>query len=211
MTPPKQQLFLSKLPELIIWFFWFFFFPNNQVTQRSCTLCYNLLVLGICHYTVSSVLVVKVAVLSSSTAAIDFGCHRHVGQPHILACCLVKGASLECTLCGLVLLTTWASWKGHHLQLSVHVVVQSVVTGIPPHQGNLLPLWTTGGSHPCMFLAFRVSWWCFCSCCIWCWHWEFPNAAFVPAVSDAFVMLLFSVDSVLTLIQVFLIMTMAVL
>ena len=39
---------------------------------------------------------------------------------------------------GLLFSTTGASWRGCQLQFTVHMTVQSVMTGAKPHQNGLL-------------------------------------------------------------------------
>ena len=72
------------------------------------------------------------------SAAAELGSQWNVSWPHVLSCCLVKATSLENMLRGLVFLTTWAGWRRHQLQLSMHLIIQFVVMCTQSHRDNLL-------------------------------------------------------------------------
>ena len=63
-------------------------------------------------------------------AAVEFGRQGSADRPHVFSCGFVKGASLQNMLHGLLFSTTGASWRGCQLQFTVHMTVQSVMTGL---------------------------------------------------------------------------------
>ena len=75
------------------------------------------------------------------SAATELGSQWSFSWQYILSCRLLKGDfSGEHAPRFDLLDHIWAGWRRHQLQLSVHVVVQSVVTCVreQPHQGNML-------------------------------------------------------------------------
>ena len=71
-------------------------------------------------------------------AAVEFGHQGSADRPHVFSCGFVEGASLQYMLRGLLFSTTGATWRGCQLQFTVHMTVQSVITGAKPHQNDLL-------------------------------------------------------------------------